>query len=250
MSQQHLPDAASVTAAVTAVKEYRGEDLSYFAVVAEVGHNLLALPGTHNINRSPVGRQPVKERERHQFAQTDEVVFRFVHPTPKQLRFDDIFAGKGHPETFSRIQSNLSCPHSGGTVIMPERRLLIRALVAGAVLVGATVPSAAAVAAPAPSGQLHLSISAGTPPGQGRTAMLNCGPPGGDHPHAAQACADLEAADGHFNAIQGDNHVCPMIYRPVTAQATGTWEGRQIDFSATYPNECQLQTSTGAVFQF
>lgn len=133
---------------------------------------------------------------------------------------------------------------------MPERRLVVRALVAGAALVGATVPPATAVAAPAPSSSLLLSVNPGTSPGTGRTAMLDCNPPGGTHPNAAAACADLQAAHGNVHAVRGNHHLCPEIYQPVTAQATGTWEGRQINFTATYPNECHLHTSTGAVFQF
>lgn len=130
------------------------------------------------------------------------------------------------------------------------RQLVFRALVAGTALVGATVPAATAVAAPAPLSFLHLSVNPGAAPGPGRSVVLSCDPVGGNHPHAAAACADLQAANGNIGAVQGDHHMCPMIYEPVTAQATGIWEGRQLDFTATYPNECQLQTSTGAVFQF
>lgn len=132
---------------------------------------------------------------------------------------------------------------------MPER-LVFRALVAGAALAGAMLPAATAVAAPAPSSQLQLSVSPGTAPNPARTVMLTCDPPGGNHPHAVAACADLQATDGNVDADRETGHVCPMIYQPVTAQATGTWEGRPVNFSATYPNECQLQSRTGAIFQF
>lgn len=134
---------------------------------------------------------------------------------------------------------------------MPDRRWLLRALVAGAALAGAVFPSATAGAGTPPSTWLHLSVSpGGAPGGAARTADLTCDPPGGTDRNAVAACADLRATDGDIDAVRTTGHVCPMIYEPVTAQARGTWQGRRVDFTATYPNECQLRTRTGAIFQF
>src|SRR5437899_672322 len=56
-----------------------------------------------------------------------------------------------------------------------------------------------------------------------RAVLLRCAPtPGGDHPSPAQACADLNAAQGDFNALAAatdPTKFCPMLWDPVVITA-------------------------------
>ena len=85
--------------------------------------------------------------------------------------------------------------------------------------------------------------SSGTP----RRAMLRCDPPRG-HARAAEACAELEAADGDLDRIPLRDTYCSMVYAPVTAQARGQWRGRAVEYTRTFPNTCVMTARTGAVF--
>jgi hypothetical protein len=133
---------------------------------------------------------------------------------------------------------------------MATPSLIGLALTAGSAIVGAILTPALAGADPAIGSHLNLSVTA-TDPAAPHTVVLDCDPVGGTHPAAADACADLSTANGHFDAIHEQQaHPCPMIYQPVTAKATGTWRGQPIDFSQTYPNRCTLGSETGSVFTF
>lgn len=79
--------------------------------------------------------------------------------------------------------------------------------------------------------------------------VLSCDPAGGSHPTPAAACAELEARDGSITRDPGDT-MCPMIYRPVTVEANGTWRGASVEFERTYGNDCQMTAATGTVFAF
>lgn len=82
-----------------------------------------------------------------------------------------------------------------------------------------------------------------------RTTTLKCGPAGGTHPAARAACAELGARHG---AIEQDpaGGVCTMIYAPVVAEATGTYDGRPVSFKKKYGNDCEMHQHTGALFEF
>lgn len=118
---------------------------------------------------------------------------------------------------------------------------------------GATAP--AALAAP-PGTALRLTLTyPGTPGTLGtslsgaRTVLLTCDPPGGQHPDAAAACAQLARNRGRFIRHSRDA-ICTMEYSPVRAQATGRWRGRAVRFTQTFPNDCHLRARTGAIFAF
>ncbi|MGJ3561422.1 SSI family serine proteinase inhibitor [Streptomyces sp. INA 01156] len=49
--------------------------------------------------------------------------------------------------------------------------------------------------------------------------------PAQGHPRAADACAELAAADGRISDIPAQDTICTMIYAPVTAHAHGQWRG-------------------------
>jgi hypothetical protein len=121
-------------------------------------------------------------------------------------------------------------------------------LLAAALLAFGAAPATAA-AQPEPGNDwLEVTVtrgeaSSGTP----RRAMLRCDPPLG-HARAAEACAELEAADGDLDRIPLRDTYCSMIYAPVTAQARGQWRGRAVEYTRTFPNTCVMTARTGAVF--
>jgi Subtilisin inhibitor-like len=118
-----------------------------------------------------------------------------------------------------------------------------------AAMLGPVAPAGAASAAG------HRTALVLTVRGDGyefRTAVLRCDPPGGSHPRAGEACADLSGAGGNLDALPGDPQVqfCTMEYRPVTASARGVWRGRPVRWSHEYGNPCALRAATGPVFSF
>ncbi|GAA5077186.1 SSI family serine proteinase inhibitor [Nocardia iowensis] len=97
---------------------------------------------------------------------------------------------------------------------------------------------------------LDLTVSAGESPGVNPTRVtLTCDPPGGSHTDAAAACVALAAAGGDFDKLVGDPvAVCAQIYDPVTATATGTWQGKTIKWEKQFGNTCELRAKTTPVF--
>jgi hypothetical protein len=133
---------------------------------------------------------------------------------------------------------------------MAVGRFMGRTLLAGTTLLGATLAPAVAGADPAGSSVMTLSVTDSKAAVSHRAALLVCHPPGGTHPKPTAACASVDAADGNFDAIRNENSICSLIYQPVTASASGTWKGRQINYTRTYPNRCVLESQTGAIFRF
>lgn len=120
-------------------------------------------------------------------------------------------------------------------------------LLAALVLLACAAP--ARPDAPGEDSWLLLTVTQGETPSTARNGtMLRCDPPRG-HRHAAEACADLTRANGHIPDIPPrENAICPMLYAPVTAQATGQWQGHPITYTHTFPNPCTMTAQTGAVF--
>jgi hypothetical protein len=114
-----------------------------------------------------------------------------------------------------------------------------------ALLLALAAPAQAAPQKAAPGDWLFVSVT----PGQARSSgtLLLCDPPRG-HRHAAEACAQLEAAVGDIRAIRTADVYCPMVYAPVTAHALGQWRGRPVDYTETFANGCVMRARTGAVF--
>ncbi|MFD6321846.1 SSI family serine proteinase inhibitor [Streptomyces sp. NPDC058442] len=95
-------------------------------------------------------------------------------------------------------------------------------------------------------------LAVGVDRGETRTVtkpgtMLRCDPPQG-HPRAADACAELAAADGRISDIPAQDTICTMIYAPVTAHAHGQWRGQPVEYTETFPNACAMRARTGSVF--
>ncbi|MFJ8544828.1 SSI family serine proteinase inhibitor [Streptomyces sp. NPDC093586] len=121
-------------------------------------------------------------------------------------------------------------------------------LLTAALLAAGTAPARAA-APPEPANDwLRITVVRGdTSTGVTRRAMLRCDPPRG-HARAAEACAELAAADGDLGRIPLRDTYCPMVYAPVTAQAHGKWRGRAVEYTQTFPSTCVMTARTGAVF--
>lgn len=109
-------------------------------------------------------------------------------------------------------------------------------------------PAQAAPRDSIPGHWLYLTVTKGDAPAGGtRGTLLQCDPPQGPA-RAAEACAELAAADGDIGRIPPEHVFCPMIYAPVTAHARGRWNGRPVSFRRTYANTCTMNARTGAVF--
>ncbi|WP_409061348.1 SSI family serine proteinase inhibitor [Streptomyces sp. SYP-A7185] len=70
------------------------------------------------------------------------------------------------------------------------------------------------------------------------------------HPHAAKACAAIDAAGGDFAALRARQGVCTKQYAPVTVGATGRHRGKPVSWHKTFGNACEMGHATGDVFRF
>ncbi|MGH3476284.1 MAG: SSI family serine proteinase inhibitor [Pseudonocardiaceae bacterium] len=83
-----------------------------------------------------------------------------------------------------------------------------------------------------------------------RFVTLRCDPASGTHPDPEAACRVLGDAGGDFTKIPGQpGTLCPTIDDPVTAIASGDYQGGQVMFRRTYPNRCDLARHTAPVFE-
>ncbi|GGO87676.1 subtilase-type protease inhibitor [Wenjunlia tyrosinilytica] len=124
-----------------------------------------------------------------------------------------------------------------------------------------TVAGSTASAAPEGTDSLYAPSALVLTIGKGETAadstvqravVLRCTPTaGGDHPAAEQACAELRAANGDFNALGAGNspRICPKIWDPVVVTAQGVWQGKRVDYEETFGNSC-MAGDRGHVFEF
>ncbi|MFD3729470.1 SSI family serine proteinase inhibitor [Streptomyces sp. NPDC058671] len=131
---------------------------------------------------------------------------------------------------------------------------IIHSLIGAGLLATALVP-AVATAAPAPTQDTRLQLTAErTENGQHSIGFVWLDCPASDrpaHPHRAEACAALENANGNFDALRGEPAGrCTTEHSPVTLRAQGTYQGRTVDWHRTYPNNCQATVKTGPVFYF
>ncbi|WP_430779850.1 SSI family serine proteinase inhibitor [Actinoplanes sp. G11-F43] len=107
-----------------------------------------------------------------------------------------------------------------------------------AVLGGTAGPAAAAA-----DSKLTLTYAS-------KTVRLTCGPVGGGHPKAGEACATLRGIGGNPAKLKGGDSLCVLLYRPVTARLKGTWRGKVVNWQRTYGNSCEMGRATGVLFQF
>ncbi|MFJ4963962.1 Kexstatin-1 precursor [Streptomyces sp. ADI96-02] len=138
-------------------------------------------------------------------------------------------------------------------------------LTAGALLLGGlATATASAHAAPAKPQSLYapsalvLTVARGEDPLTAtveRAVTLTCAPRAeGSHPAAAAACKELKAVDGQFNRLMDapSTKTCTRQWDPVSLTAHGVWQGKRVDFAATYGNPCEMQGSVdnSTVFAF
>ncbi|MFE1754530.1 protease inhibitor [Streptomyces anandii] len=85
-----------------------------------------------------------------------------------------------------------------------------------------------------------------------RAVTLNCAPSAsGTHPAAPEACAELRAVDGDFDALTARPGVmCTKIWNPVVVTAQGVWQGKRVSFERTFANECMKDAAATSVFSF
>jgi hypothetical protein len=133
---------------------------------------------------------------------------------------------------------------------MSLRRFLITSALTCAALLSTGLTASAAVQ---PRGELYLSIATKESDTGDlsfvSTADLTCGPTGGTHSDAMQACLELMLADGDFDALRGEDAICTMEYDPVIATAEGRWRDQVVAWQREFSNACMLQAATGAVFR-
>lgn len=83
-----------------------------------------------------------------------------------------------------------------------------------------------------------------------RFVTLRCDPASGTHPDPEGACQVLRDAGGDFAKIPGQpGMLCPDVYDPVTAIASGDYAGGQVIFRHTYPNRCDMARHTAPLFE-
>ncbi|MGW0878184.1 SSI family serine proteinase inhibitor [Streptomyces sp. NPDC002671] len=124
---------------------------------------------------------------------------------------------------------------------------------AGALLAAASLlaagPARAAARDDVPGNWLYFTVTRGdAQSGDTRGALLLCDPPQSRHARAAKACGALAAAGGNIARIPAKDVFCPMIYAPVTAEARGQWNGRQVVYRETFSSRCVMNARTGSVF--
>jgi hypothetical protein len=79
---------------------------------------------------------------------------------------------------------------------------------------------------------------------------LKCGPTGGTHTEAEDACATVSAVDGNLEELGSTCEMCPMIYQPVTVEVGGNWRDKVVSFERHYENECVAGADSVGVFRF
>jgi hypothetical protein len=117
----------------------------------------------------------------------------------------------------------------------------------GVVAIDARADSGSA-ALPPPTTSLLLTI--GQQQAAGHSVTLTCAPEGGTHPTAKDACAALAAAGGDIGKVAPGQEMCPHLVRPVTATATGSYQGHPLSWSKTFNNTCEMQRATHPIFEF
>ena len=128
---------------------------------------------------------------------------------------------------------------------------MIRSLIATAAVAAAVFGNAGPAAAAQLKSELELSYEAVSgQSGYAAAVLLTCHPAGGAHPKPGKACATLDKVNGKPGKLKPAPAMCTLEYAPITAAITGTWKGRPVNWSKTYPNHCDMVRSTGVLFRF
>jgi len=121
---------------------------------------------------------------------------------------------------------------------------------AGLIAAVVTMSASAATATTVTAAQDTFLVLGVQARGGDRFVTLRCDPAGGTHPHPESACRVLGEAGGDIAKIPGrPGTLCPSVYEPVTAIATGDYQGTRVMFRHSYPNRCDLARRTGPIFE-
>ena len=105
-------------------------------------------------------------------------------------------------------------------------------------------------AAAARDTRTELTLSYMADAGYAAAVILRCHPAGGAHPKKGKACQALEKVDGNPADFKPAPLMCTLEYAPITASITGTWQDREVDWSQTFGNRCEMDRTTGVVMAF
>ncbi|MGW2086882.1 SSI family serine proteinase inhibitor [Streptomyces sp. NPDC001880] len=133
------------------------------------------------------------------------------------------------------------------------RRLALTAVASLAAL-SAAAPAATAATGPLPlprpvlqddtPTRLTITVSGSETPAADGIFELRCGPAGGSHPMAEQACGRLDELAGEgadpFAPVPEDALCTQQFGGPATARVTGTWQGRRVDTVFSRTNGCEI----------
>jgi subtilisin inhibitor-like len=100
------------------------------------------------------------------------------------------------------------------------------------------------------AGATELTLAYMADAGFATAVKLTCDPAGGGHPTPAAACAALAEVDADPARIKPAKNACILIYQPITAQMTGVWHGRTVNWSQKFGNSCEMRRATGVLFTF
>ncbi|MGW0806361.1 SSI family serine proteinase inhibitor [Nonomuraea sp. NPDC002799] len=113
----------------------------------------------------------------------------------------------------------------------------------GTFMLGASAP---AMAAPAPKAELKIVDA--TKGGPTKTAWLYCGPAGGTHRNAREACRLLDRVQGKPDKLNvSPKAACSQELKPHAVVVVGRWYGKSVHWAKVFPNACQMKAATGAV---
>jgi hypothetical protein len=165
------------------------------------------------------------------------------HPSPHASHARRGPLKGGRSSTSPRLAAG-SCT---GAAVPPAARGVSTAVVLGLLLAAcgsdggaAQAPSSAPSSTGPATGELVVVLDRGEG-GQPERWTLSCvGPPTGDLPDPAAACAHLQGLPNPFAALPGDQ-VCSQQYGgPQTAHVTGRWAGNDVDLALARTNGCQI----------
>lgn len=127
-----------------------------------------------------------------------------------------------------------------------------RSAVLTGLLVALSAASAAlAVPASAAAEPLAQPVTLLEVSGPGGIVYLTCDPPGGSHPNAETACAEIEAANGLIENIPAQpDATCSTEYEPSVINVIGIWQDHPVQFQEIATNAGCARISHGSLFDF
>ena len=115
----------------------------------------------------------------------------------------------------------------------------------------ATLLSAAPASAAGKAAGSQLTLTYTAAAGYAAAVLLDCHPAGGSHPTPVKACNTLKKVGGKPAKLKpAAGEMCTLEYAPITAEITGRWKGREVQWTQTFGNRCEMLRATGVLFTF